>query len=691
MNRLQQAAEDLVVSLMRQVLAAFTCPQSDRRSLLKAARAWLLQELLTIGGIPLGELLMETLGLLMRQAQIRFILPFITLSTEPCAKRSKSKKKTVEPDIVSSGGNASLAITKYQIKNLCKVSRGLVISLMREELASTLNGNIPGSALSLLLLAQSTSRSGKWCDVNAPLFTLEILLAISEAINFTLDVGERELLLEGLGCLPFDLMSVWSTAMKIVAKFELAGEIDPAGILPRMMAPIPAAKLYSKAEQAGMLLPTWRRPLLIVLAGGGQEGVKPTCKIKVKTLRKLVVQWDLAHDMEIVKLLDRAQLAHVLVSLRKTAPDTTEEESRSLWRQAMLLAAGEEDLEEDVGRAIVAKQQKQCPSEEEMLSPRQVFQCMQRALEQTQAAHKAQLQMRGLTALTSKWLLDEKVGLKSSMLAVTLEEPIERGEAERGEALEAHVPVMMLQTVMHSPARTSVVPVLFVDTITAALQFAKHVDCMVGSTGCVISIDAEWSNCQPLATVQIACRSSVPSEWGGAALIANSNGQEGSGNSDSARQRECVYIVDMLSKVDVMALALPPMSALLNSPQLTKLGFSPEQDVGRLKASGVQLEEDIGLVDLQALFGERWEATKCTAVCSGSGSSSIASSKKGAAPKTAPQSSLKRVVHATLGQEIDKTEQCSAWDQRPLTCNQVEYAAIDAHCLLQVWDALESL
>jgi hypothetical protein len=708
------AAQCAVISLVRKVLAAFTCDQTDRRPLLKAARSWLLQELLATKDteITMGALLVEVLGLLLRQAQIRYILPYIALSAEPCSQRSKSKKKTVETVKLSEGGDreSPLFLTKYQIKNLCKVSRGMILSLTKQELKAELDGNIPGNALELLLLAQSAARSGKWCDVNAPLCTLETLLGIAEAVVFTLAAGQQELLLEGLARLPFDQMAVWSTAMKIVASFGLSDQIDPATTLPLMMAHIPIAKLYSKVEQAGELLPMWHKPLLVVLAGGGPacDGIQPSCKIRVKTLRKLVTQWGLACDQQILELTGRAEVVQLLATLAKESKEAVGE-SREKWSQVLSLAAGREDLEEYVGRAIMAAKQpvdqplgqpmSQGQGQGQDLSPRHVFQCMQRALDDTNAAHKAQIETRGQTAITSRCLLEGERGVKSITIMVPLRES--RGAddaagADESEPISNEVPVTLLQSLLQStvPVLHTVlqsvlpVPVLILDTAVAAHQFLLHVESMRGAPGPVyIAIDCEWSNVQPLSTVQIACRSPVPSQWGRAALAAGNGSSESSSHGEGTHgegMHECVYIVDMLAQTEVTAITLPATASLLNSPGLTKLGFSPAQDVARLKASGLRCDEDITLVDLQAVFGVVWPKRAGYMP----GSQSVPSTKKGS--QIPQQFSLKRVVQATLGQEIDKTEQCSAWDQRPLSCSQVEYAALDAHCLLQIWDALRA-
>ena len=47
---------------------------------------------------------------------------------------------------------------------------------------------------------------------------------------------------------------------------------------------------------------------------------------------------------------------------------------------------------------------------------------------------------------------------------------------------------------------------------------------------------------------------------------------------------------------------------------------------------------------------------------------------------------LATLVASVLGAYVDKTEQCSDWERRPLTTDQVDYAAADAHVLTVLFD-----
>lgn len=54
-----------------------------------------------------------------------------------------------------------------------------------------------------------------------------------------------------------------------------------------------------------------------------------------------------------------------------------------------------------------------------------------------------------------------------------------------------------------------------------------------------------------------------------------------------------------------------------------------------------------------------------------------------------PEGGLRALVRKTLGRRLDKAEQRSDWSRRPLLESQLQYAALDAHCLLQILRALK--
>ena len=52
--------------------------------------------------------------------------------------------------------------------------------------------------------------------------------------------------------------------------------------------------------------------------------------------------------------------------------------------------------------------------------------------------------------------------------------------------------------------------------------------------------------------------------------------------------------------------------------------------------------------------------------------------------------SLSTMCESLLGSPLDKGEQCSKWGRRPLTASQFSYAALDAHCLVRIFEKVRS-
>ncbi|XP_034403080.1 exonuclease mut-7 homolog isoform X2 [Cyclopterus lumpus] len=58
--------------------------------------------------------------------------------------------------------------------------------------------------------------------------------------------------------------------------------------------------------------------------------------------------------------------------------------------------------------------------------------------------------------------------------------------------------------------------------------------------------------------------------------------------------------------------------------------------------------------------------------------------------KNSAEKGLSLLVQQVLGRPLDKTEQMSHWEKRPLRISQIRYAVADAYCLLDVYSALSS-
>lgn len=151
----------------------------------------------------------------------------------------------------------------------------------------------------------------------------------------------------------------------------------------------------------------------------------------------------------------------------------------------------------------------------------------------------------------------------------------------------------------------------------------------------------------------------------------------GVGDSQGHKVQELVFLLDLL--------ALPVSSfgktlkAVYVSPDILKLGFRFKQDLMYLAGSfsgeeghsyfdKVDPYIDVGKLYLHLQNQEPW--------LQGKGRKMLIQQTK----------SLSSICEEVLGVRLSKDLQCSDWEQRPLTEDQITYAAADAHCLLAIFD-----
>ncbi|XP_024618258.1 exonuclease mut-7 homolog isoform X3 [Neophocaena asiaeorientalis asiaeorientalis] len=118
------------------------------------------------------------------------------------------------------------------------------------------------------------------------------------------------------------------------------------------------------------------------------------------------------------------------------------------------------------------------------------------------------------------------------------------------------------------------------------------------------------------------------------------------------------------------------VSRLLADPSITKLGYGLAGDLRSLGASCpalAQAEKQLrGSVDLLQVHRQMRAADRPAPGVDGA-----------AGPR-----GLSLLVQQVLGKPLDKMQQLSNWDRRPLCEGQLVYAAADAYCLLEVYWAL---
>ncbi|KAM7033633.1 exonuclease mut-7 homolog isoform 2-T7 [Acridotheres tristis] len=126
---------------------------------------------------------------------------------------------------------------------------------------------------------------------------------------------------------------------------------------------------------------------------------------------------------------------------------------------------------------------------------------------------------------------------------------------------------------------------------------------------------------------------------------------------------------------------------LYSDTAITKLGYGMSGDLSSLAAtcSGLKdTEKQIkGVVDLLAVDKQlQWgkDSRKVDGL-----SPEHSHEERGVRQ---PEKGLSLLVQHVLGKPLDKTEQLSNWEKRPLREEQILYAASDAYCLLEIYERL---
>lgn len=142
-----------------------------------------------------------------------------------------------------------------------------------------------------------------------------------------------------------------------------------------------------------------------------------------------------------------------------------------------------------------------------------------------------------------------------------------------------------------------------------------------------------------------------------------------------------VYLIDslMLNNEKYASFWYCFTTNFMNNPDIIKVGFGIEHDLKAIKSSipslGNMKTKGDGLLDLVILWNVLSELNITLPYQT---------------DRTSGRS-LSALVECCFGQGLEKQEQCSNWEVRPLRKSQIEYAALDAHVLLEVYLLLRDL
>uniref|UniRef100_UPI00398EB289 exonuclease mut-7 homolog n=1 Tax=Pristiophorus japonicus TaxID=55135 RepID=UPI00398EB289 len=212
-----------------------------------------------------------------------------------------------------------------------------------------------------------------------------------------------------------------------------------------------------------------------------------------------------------------------------------------------------------------------------------------------------------------------------------------------------------------------------------SLHFLQHLDqlkiCAVRvlQAGGVVGIDMEW---RPTFGVLTKSRVSV-------IQIA---------------MYDCVYLLDLPQLVKQsesegrQAELTHFIQTLFSDQTITKLGYATVGDLRTLSAGYPMLKDVVQLTagvldllnvhkELQRVAGRRKDGRRGVDVLMSVEDGADSANKQ-------CEKGLSLLVQHVLGKPLDKTQQLSNWEKRPLRLNQIIYAAADAYCLLEVYDAL---
>ncbi|CAH0547599.1 unnamed protein product [Brassicogethes aeneus] len=141
--------------------------------------------------------------------------------------------------------------------------------------------------------------------------------------------------------------------------------------------------------------------------------------------------------------------------------------------------------------------------------------------------------------------------------------------------------------------------------------------------------------------------------------------------------RKFVFILDVINLSD----KVPPLwqelgKLLFNNSGIVKLGFSFSSDYAMIKQTLPLLNfstKQVGFLDLHSIWKQLEKHSRIK----------LPYEVRIGGP------SLGTLVHHCLGRPLDKSDQFSNWEKRPLRESQLIYAALDAYVLIEIYDVMK--
>ncbi|XP_070531738.1 exonuclease mut-7 homolog isoform X2 [Ptychodera flava] len=159
---------------------------------------------------------------------------------------------------------------------------------------------------------------------------------------------------------------------------------------------------------------------------------------------------------------------------------------------------------------------------------------------------------------------------------------------------------------------------------------------------------------------------------------------------------DSVFILDMMTLSESVDDSVMTDFALhlFTTPDVLKLGYGIDGDIkmlfksySGLKDLGSQLKRvvDVGTVvkDIQKVAPDLLQHDRET-----DGKNSTEDGDEKTAKKTKSKG-LGELVRVCLGKPLNKNERLSDWERRPLRQSQIIYAALDAHCLVEIYELIK--